>query len=95
MIPIDDRATAYRPAYGSEGIYFMEQFCARCARDASFQAGEGDSCIIAAYAVACAVNDPDYPAEWVTNATGPRCTAFEPVETGGAIHDARQAALAV
>ena len=92
---VQQTTTPYRPACGSEGIDFMERWCARCWRDAAFQAGEGDSCIIAANTMAFAVSDPDYPAEWVTDATGPRCTAFEPVETGGAIHDGQQEALAI
>ncbi len=81
----------YRPSSGCEGMDFMERWCGRCWRDAAFQAGEGDSCEIAANTMAFDVDDPDYPKEWVTDATlGPRCTAFEPIETGGTVHDARQ-----
>lgn len=72
--PVTTRA--YRPANGMEGAIFMSQWCDRCRHDAAFRAG-GDSCPIAANAVALDVDDPDYPAEWVADASGPRCTAFE------------------
>jgi hypothetical protein len=73
---------------------FMERWCGRCWRDAAFQAGEGDSCEIVANTMAFDVDDPEYSKEWVTDATlGPRCTAFEQIETGGTVHDARQEAL--
>jgi hypothetical protein len=91
----DATTRPYRPSNGTEGEAFMEAWCARCARDAAYQAGEGDSCPIAAATVALAVDDPDYPAEWITGAGGPRCMAFEPVEGGGTIHDARQKAIAL
>ena len=68
----------YRPANGSEGMAFMDQFCDRCKRDAAFQAGTGDSCPIVAATMVYQVTDPEYPAEWTCDAEGPVCTAFEP-----------------
>lgn len=84
----------YRPSNGFEGMDFMDRFCERCRRDAAFQAGEGDSCEIAAATMAFDVDDPEYPKEWVTCETlGPRCTAFEPMEDDGKIQDGRQEAM--
>jgi hypothetical protein len=68
----------YRPTSGTEGADFMEAFCDRCTRDAAFRAGTGDSCPIAADTMVFAVTDPEYPAEWVQDERGPRCTAFDP-----------------
>jgi hypothetical protein len=85
----------YRPSCGSEGMDFMERFCSRCWRDAAFQAGEGDSCPIAAATMAFDVDDPEYPSEWIEDDAGARCTAFEAVETGGTVHDARQEGMAL
>lgn len=92
---MQDRTEPYRPSCGSEGMDFMERWCAKCWRDAAFQAGDGDGCIIAANAIAWDIDDAEYPAEWIEDATGPRCTAFEPTQTDGAIHDVRQEALAI
>ena len=85
----------YRPSNGTEGEIFMERWCARCWRDAAFRADQGDSCPIAAATMAFDIDDPEYPAEWIEDETGPRCTAFEPNETGGVIHDHRQEGLAL
>ena len=83
---------AYRPSNGCEGMDFMDRWCVRCWRDAAYDDGcSGAGCEIAARALAFHEDDPDYPKEWVEDdALGPRCTAFEPIETGGTVHDARQ-----
>ncbi len=61
----------YTPTNAFEGSAFMARFCDRCERDAAFRRDEGDSCEIAACASA------GIPvAEWVQDASGPRCTAF-------------------
>ena len=67
----------YRPSNGVEGIAFMDRWCDRCTHDAAFQAGTGDGCEIVARTMALRVDDPRYPAEWVEDDEGPRCTAFE------------------
>ena len=74
---------AYRPASAWEGAEFMERFCDRCQHDAAFRAGTGDSCPIAANAVAYGVEDEGYPLEWREDGpSGPRCTAFLPNPPG-------------
>jgi hypothetical protein len=55
----------------------MEAFCDRCARDAAYRSGDGDSCPIAAATMAFDAEDPNYPSEWQYGPDGqPRCTAF-------------------
>jgi hypothetical protein len=95
----------YRPSNGCEGMDFMAAWCDRCKRDAAFQAGTGDSCPIAANAIAYMEDEPEYPKEWVCDAGtfdgNARCTAFELHELAecslyappGIIADARQIAL--
>lgn len=80
----------YRPSCGSEGMDFMARFCDRCKRDDAFQRGEGDSCPIVANSMAYDEDDPNYPVEWIEDATGPRCTAFEPIGETDVVHDNRQ-----
>lgn len=58
----------------------MEQWCARCKRDAAFQADpdNNDGCEIAANTMVYDEDDPLYPEEWVYNSDDePICTAFE------------------
>jgi hypothetical protein len=71
---------SYRPSNGCEGLDFMAEFCDRCKRDAEYRrTRDGEKgCPIAAAALAFVVDDPRYPKEWITDAAGPRCTAFEP-----------------
>lgn len=58
----------YRPANGTEGDIFMESFCDRCVN--------GADCEIQDATMAFDVDDPEYPAEWIEDDDGPRCTAF-------------------
>ena len=68
----------YRPSNGIEGRDFMSSYCDRCARDAAYRDGTGDSCPIAARSIGCLVDDPEYPTEWTHTSVGePTCTAFE------------------
>ena len=82
-------ADPYRPSTGTEGVAFMDRWCDRCTHDVAFQAGTGDSCPIVARTMALQVDDPRYLAEWIEDAAGPRCTAFEAVDAP----DERQAVL--
>ncbi len=71
--------TLYRPSNGTEGEYFMEEFCYRCGRDAAFRLSEAaeDSCPIVAATFRLKIDDPDYPREWIREDDGScRCTAF-------------------
>lgn len=72
-------AVKYRPTCGSEGMDFICAWCGKCERDI-----DGDCPIVAATFV-YELDDPSYPAEWIHDVGGPRCTAFvalgEPVPT--------------
>jgi hypothetical protein len=85
----------YRPSSGTEGIAFMAYWCDLCRCDEAFRRDEGDSCPIAANTMALDLHDPAYPAEWVVDDLGPRCTAFEPLEDTGRVRDVRQAEMAL
>lgn len=65
----------YRPSNGTEGECFMSQFCENCTKD---DADNDMFCDIIAYTMACDVDDPEYPKEWIYLSNGrPTCTAFE------------------
>jgi hypothetical protein len=75
--------TPYRPSCAFEGMDFMDRWCAKCEQDRAFREGTGDSCLIAANTMVYDVNDPAYPREWRQDGpSGPRCTAFIPIEGG-------------
>lgn len=65
----------YRPSNGTEGDYFMEDFCFQCAKDN----GEDLLCDILADTFCYDVDHRLYPKQWVQedDYTNPRCTAFE------------------
>ena len=73
----------YRPSSGTEGNYFVAEFCERCKHYCSTPGGDPD-CDILARSWWYDINDPKYPTEWVwTGEIGSyRCTAFE-VKDGG------------
>lgn len=61
----------WKPSNSSDGIY-MEEICVRCANDAAFRDGTGDSCEIAAR-----MYREGETAEWLLTETGGvKCTAF-------------------
>lgn len=62
----------YRPANGTEGEWFMQQFCFQCAHDS-----EDGPCEILGWTFAVEVDHPKYPKEWIEENDTPRCTAFE------------------
>ena len=68
----------YRPSNGTEGDYFMSQFCFRCTKE--------DGCEIVGKALVFNEDEPHYPDEWTWDGDGkPTCTAFQkegqPVKT--------------
>lgn len=73
----DDKTTKYRPSNGSEGEWFMSQWCERCIKDSPNQ-----PCSIIGRAMGMDLDDAGYPAEWIEDGHGPRCTAFEVMEGG-------------
>ena len=69
----------YRPCNGDEARSFMQQWCARCQKDAEYDDGLiGAGCTIAAMALGHYEDHPNYPKEWVYDGDRPVCTAFAP-----------------
>lgn len=68
----------YQPSNGTEGMYFMEQWCDRCVKDSCGADEEtGQQCPIIGNTMAYDRDDPEYPREWRQDGEeGPRCTAF-------------------
>lgn len=74
--------TRYRPSNGTEGDAFASAFCQRCEREAAFRRSRGEelglACAIHVDVMAYGIDEPEYPAEWIRDVEGPRCTAFVP-----------------
>jgi hypothetical protein len=70
----------YRPSNGTEGMMFMAEFCERCERERLWRKDQDkyDGCQIAANSLVFNIGEDGYPAEWIEDDEGPRCTAFEP-----------------
>ena len=74
----------YRPSNGTEGMMFMDDWCARCARDAATRKGDYEhGCRILARSLTYNLGDAEYPREWIQCTEGEpfgekRCTAFVP-----------------
>lgn len=70
----------YRPSNGTEGDSFYARWCQHCERERAYrESGYDDSdlaCPIVTRAMALKITNPDYPREWISDDTGPRCTAF-------------------
>lgn len=66
-----DQVRPFRPSNSSEGDWFMSEWCERCRKDT-----EDEPCPILMASMAYGVDEPGYPAAWVTDESGPRCTAF-------------------
>lgn len=65
----------YRPSNGTEGDFFMEDFCYRCKNDS-----EDNPCPIIGRTMGYDIDDIRYPTEWICDddrISNPRCTAFE------------------
>lgn len=65
----------YRPSNGTEGEFFQEAWCYRCARDT-----EARPCSILTRTMAFNIEENGYPKEWIRDVGpwpgNPRCTAF-------------------
>lgn len=72
----------YRPSNGSEGEGFISLFCCTCARSEHLTAGAAPDdpvgCAILDATFLHAVDDAEYPPEWIRDEGGPRCTAHVP-----------------
>lgn len=74
----------YRPSSGTEGEWFIGQWCGNCERDKCQNGSkpmdectQDDFCQIIGKTMWLDVDDPDYPKEWIEDEEdGPRCTAF-------------------
>ena len=68
----------YRPANGTEGYAFIDEWCSNCERDKAFWNGDWSAgCRIVADTFVYFVSDPKYPREWTYDVGGkPCCTAF-------------------
>lgn len=69
-------ATPYRPANGDEGDWFITAWCIHCTRNQR----EDRPCRILGMTMAFDVDDKEYPREMIRDESGPRCTAFKPIE---------------
>lgn len=75
----------YRPSSGTEGIGFMERWCANCERDKEWsegkpfdECGPDEVCELIANSYAYNVDDPKYHGQWVRAQNGlPWCLAFK------------------
>jgi len=66
---------SYIPSNGTEGMFFMAEFCDRCKHN-NYDRG----CPILMKTMYLVPGDKDYPPEWVYGKdTLPTCTAFEAV----------------
>lgn len=66
----------YRPSNGTEGDIFMSRFCFECTRCNMEEDAAGPPCGILGRALGYSLGDPEYPAEWIQDDHGPRCTAL-------------------
>ncbi len=68
----------YRPSNGTEGEYFMSEFCYRCKHDEDYD----NPCSIIGLTMGYDLSDPEYPKDtWVYFNGKPTCLAFK--ERGG------------
>lgn len=69
----------WRPSNSDEGMWFESLMCERCENDRAYRHEDVTDMACDILTTACA---GDQPAEWIKDEHGPRCTAFEPIETG-------------
>ena len=66
----------YQPSNGSEGDYFMSEFCMNCINCDPDPDGK-KQCDILGRTLCLGVDDPNYPTEWIYNDNDePTCTAW-------------------
>lgn len=67
----------YQPANGTEGMYFMAQFCDRCYHESGDGESPEGSCPIIAATMAYRPGDDNYPNQWRYDENGhPTCISF-------------------
>ncbi len=67
----------YRPSNGTEGDWFMERWCASCAKFEPCPEVGGKHCDIQMRSFCYGINDEEYPVEWRYEGDSPVCTAFD------------------
>jgi hypothetical protein len=71
----------YRPANGTEGMMFENQFCDFCTKQPhpeGHEISDAWSCQIWMDVMTYDLGDPEYPKEWIRDTKGyPTCTAYE------------------
>ena len=67
----------YQPSNGSEGEFFIDQYCMKCVNCDPDPDGE-KQCEILMRSLSYSVKDPEYPSEWIYGEDGkPTCTAHK------------------
>lgn len=77
----------YQPSNGTEGEYFMEEFCYQCIHERWIhrqkEDRDEDKCTIINLSMSYDRNDPEYPKEWTYDAAGkPTCTKWVKFDWG-------------
>lgn len=70
----------YRPSNGTEGDFFISNWCDNCKHDS-----EEAPCEVRGRTYWYSIGDPEYPVEWIVDDDGisnPRCTAFVEITSG-------------
>lgn len=72
----------YRPSNGTEGEYFMSEFCYQCIHE-NPNPHCNPKCDIITATMCFDVNEPEYPKEWIYDANNqPTCTKFKKWDWG-------------
>lgn len=74
---------SYHPSNGTEGMSFIEEYCAGCIHDNPDQNASKPRCDILTATMCFYPTDPEYPVEWIVDSLGaPKCTKFVPWDWG-------------
>lgn len=68
----------YHPSNGTEGMWFIDTWCAHCKNEQFMQSGNPDHkcCEILTASMTFSPTDEEYPSEWIEVDDKPQCTAF-------------------
>ena len=73
----------YRPSNGTEGDIFTSNWCAICTKDLAANGtkiidncSDDELCDILGVSYIFDINEESYPAEWVEDENGARCTVY-------------------
>ena len=75
----------YRPSNGTEGLGFVEHYCANCIHGKYEHTGDTNDnpCEILTRSFMCGIDDKDYPEEWqYDDSNRPTCTAWKKWDWG-------------